>query len=187
MEVFWDRGYEAASLSQLLEAMGIARGSLYKAFTDKRSIYLATLDLYDRSQIQVGASMLADPSQGDGVSRLERFLLYPADAVRIDNDRRGCFLCNAAVDMAPRDKDVEGLVLGMMDRLRAAISQALKDTPVGAEMTAGYSQRVSAALLTAYMGLRVMAKAGTSYTALSTIAQTTLNAFGLSSSPAASG
>lgn len=181
MEVFWEKGYEAASLSQLLDAMGIARGSLYKAFTDKRSIYLATLDLYDRSQIQVGAAMLADPHHGDGLKRLERFMLYPADAVKIDNDRRGCFLCNAAVDMAPRDKDVEGLVLGMMDRLKAAISQALKDTPVGTAMSVSYSQRVSGALLTAYMGLRVMAKAGTSAMALSNIARATLNAFVLRS------
>ena len=49
MGVFWEKGYEAASLQDLLKAMKIARVSLYKAFDDKRAIYLATLDRYDQT------------------------------------------------------------------------------------------------------------------------------------------
>ena len=52
MNVFWTKGYEGASLQDLLDAMNIARGSLYKAFEDKHSVYLAALDRYDRTEIQ---------------------------------------------------------------------------------------------------------------------------------------
>ena len=51
MDVFWTKGYDGASLQDLLEAMNIARGSLYKAFQDKHSVYLAALDRYDRTEI----------------------------------------------------------------------------------------------------------------------------------------
>ncbi|WP_083240598.1 TetR/AcrR family transcriptional regulator [Methyloceanibacter methanicus] len=61
MGVFWQKGYEGASLQDLLQAMQIARGSLYKAFEDKHSIYLAALDRYDRTEVETGTAFLSDP------------------------------------------------------------------------------------------------------------------------------
>ena len=45
--VFWQKGYEDASLPDLLEGMGLTRGSLYKAFKDKKSLFLKVLERYD--------------------------------------------------------------------------------------------------------------------------------------------
>jgi TetR/AcrR family transcriptional repressor of nem operon len=66
MGVFWAKGYEGASLHDLLSAMQIARGSLYKAFHDKRSIYLAALDHYDYTVVQENVAALRDVKGGDG-------------------------------------------------------------------------------------------------------------------------
>ena len=98
MQVFWTKGYDGASLPDLLEAMNIARGSLYKAFRDKRSIYLAALDLYDRVEIQQAVDVLGDRGTGDGSGRIRLFLDDARVAVVKRNDRRGCFMCNAAVE-----------------------------------------------------------------------------------------
>src|SRR6201986_4998640 len=46
MEVFWSRGYEAASMGELVKHMGINRQSLYDTFGDKHTLYLAALDRY---------------------------------------------------------------------------------------------------------------------------------------------
>src|SRR5213075_2124987 len=46
MEVFWSRGYEAASIQELVEHMGINRQSLYDTFGDKHALYLKALDRY---------------------------------------------------------------------------------------------------------------------------------------------
>ena len=46
MAVFWDHGYEGASLPDLMAGTGLSRGSLYKAFGDKKALLLAALDLY---------------------------------------------------------------------------------------------------------------------------------------------
>src|SRR5687767_573726 len=73
MNVFWTKGYEGASLQDLLDAMNIARGSLYKAFQDKRSIYLAALDRYDQTEIQETVDALRDRAVGDGATRIRLF------------------------------------------------------------------------------------------------------------------
>ena len=96
MGVFWQKGYEGASLQDLLGAMQIARGSLYKAFEDKHSIYLATLDRYDRTEVEAGIAFLCDPEAGDGLTKIRSML----ESVKSDKARRGCFLCNAAIDRA---------------------------------------------------------------------------------------
>ena len=46
MRVFWERGYEANSIDDLLKATGINRGSLYGTFGDRRSLFLSALDRY---------------------------------------------------------------------------------------------------------------------------------------------
>jgi TetR/AcrR family transcriptional repressor of nem operon len=58
MKVFWDKGYEATSMQDLVDASGLLKGSLYGAFGDKRALYLAALRHYDRTRIQAGIDML---------------------------------------------------------------------------------------------------------------------------------
>ena len=61
MEIFWRQGYKATNLPDLLSAMGLTRGSFYKAFHDKRAVYLDVLDLYDESVVQGAVDMLSTP------------------------------------------------------------------------------------------------------------------------------
>ena len=65
MNVFWDKGYEAASMQDLVAATGLLKGSLYGAFGDKQSLYLTALKQYDRTRIQAGIDML----NGEGSAR----------------------------------------------------------------------------------------------------------------------
>ena len=47
MQAFWARGYEATSIQDLLDTMGLNRGSLYATFGDKRSLFIRALRHYD--------------------------------------------------------------------------------------------------------------------------------------------
>ena len=49
MQVFWRKGYDATSLDDLVEAMGIPRQSLYRTFTDKHTLFLRALEYYDQN------------------------------------------------------------------------------------------------------------------------------------------
>jgi TetR/AcrR family transcriptional repressor of nem operon len=179
MNVFWAKGYEGASLQDLLEAMGIARGSLYKAFDDKRSVYLAALGRYDRTVVQAAVDLLSDPDAGDGVDRIRRFLRAARDAVAEHKDRRGCFLCNAAVDQAPVDAAVQTQVRAMMKRLERATQTALRESRPGASWPAKRRAEIALLVTNAYVGLRVLAKSGYAARDLAGIAESTLRTCGL--------
>jgi TetR/AcrR family transcriptional regulator, transcriptional repressor for nem operon len=156
MGVFWMKGYEGASLQDLLKAMKIARGSLYKAFDDKRSIYLAALDRYDRTEVEEGISFLRDPKAGDGLARIRDML----EDTKSDTARRGCFMCNAAIDQARFDPKVEAKVTAMLRRLEDAVAVALKQSRKGARWSAKRRAAAASFVLNTYMGLRVLARSG---------------------------
>jgi TetR/AcrR family transcriptional regulator, transcriptional repressor for nem operon len=179
MNVFWAKGYEGASLRDLLDAMGIARGSLYKAFEDKRSIYLAALDRYDRTEIQRTVAALRDRSVGDGATRIRSFLEGARAAVVRRHDRRGCFLCNAAVDQAPADAEIQRQVLAMMKRMERAVADALGETTQAASWPAERRARTALTLTNAYLGLRVLARSGASPKDLAAVIRTAMEGCGL--------
>ncbi len=60
--VFWAKGYEGASLTDLTEAMGITRPSLYAAFGNKESLFRKALDLYEREKMDYIGKALAQPT-----------------------------------------------------------------------------------------------------------------------------
>ena len=179
MNVFWTKGYDGASLQDLLDAMNIARGSLYKAFQDKHSVYLAALDRYDRTGIQRAVDLLRDRSAGDGATRIRLFLEDARAAVVQRDDRRGCFLCNAAVDRAPMDADVQAKVLAMMKRMERAVAAALSDSAQGAHWPAKHRAQTALTLTNAYVGLRVLARSGFPAKDLATVIRTAMQGCGL--------
>ncbi len=65
MNVFWTRGYHATSMTDLLEGTGLSRGSLYKAFGDKKSLFLLALECY----AEAGLEELGEPWPLPGRSR----------------------------------------------------------------------------------------------------------------------
>jgi TetR/AcrR family transcriptional regulator, transcriptional repressor for nem operon len=179
MNVFWTKGYEGASLQDLLDAMNIARGSLYKAFRDKHSIYLAALDRYDRTEIRRTVDALRDRSAGDGATRIRLFLDDARAAVVRRHDRRGCFLCNAAVDRAQVDAETQAKVLAMIKRMEHAIAAALNECAQAAPWPAKRRASTALTLTNAYLGLRVLARSGAPAKDLAEVIRTTMQGCGL--------
>ena len=169
MALFWSGGYEDVSLSDLLDGMGIARGSLYKAYGDKHSVWLAALALYEQTVVQPTAEMLEDASNGAGLQRVAAFLKAPAAAIRENDDRRGCFLCNAAVDRAATNGDAQVQVQAMFLRLEQALYTALHEEGQHQGWSPPDIQVKARTTLAVYIGLRVMARSRTPIEALEAI------------------
>ena len=66
MQVFWSSGYEATSIQHLVDRMGIQRGSLYATFGDKRALFFAAIDHYDRVVTAKLLAVLEEPGSGEG-------------------------------------------------------------------------------------------------------------------------
>lgn len=169
MALFWSGGYEDVSLADLLEGMQLSRGSLYKAYGEKHAVWLAALDLYDHRVVQPTASALSDAAAGSGLVRLARFLDGPAAAIRTGDDRRGCFLCNAAVDRAASDGDTRGRVLTMFLSIEKGVRLALSDLGADKGWTAAVIDKKAKTTLAVYVGLRVLVRAGTALETIDTI------------------
>src|SRR5271163_4220014 len=117
IECFWHRGYEATSVRDLADKMGISGPSLYNAYGDKRALFVQALEHY------------LDHSARALIERLENSL-PPKQAVRRfieeiiersvnDPERRGCFLINSALEVAPHDKQLGALIADRLAEIEA--------------------------------------------------------------------
>lgn len=157
--LFWSKGYEATSIQDLVEALGINRSSLYSTFGDKHSLYLAAIDRYCQGVVDPAVAELDGASSPYGAIR-RLFLAIPAKAEK-GRRRRGCLLCNAAVERAPVDAAVQAEVLGGLGRLGTAFRRALSRARAAGEIPAAVEPSAFADyLLSGYFGLIVLAKAG---------------------------
>ena len=154
LDVFWANGFEGTSMSDLETATGLRKGSLYAAFGDKRAMYLKALALYGRTSIDVAVRVLTGIDAPE--RRIGKFLQSAIDAVAVENDRRGCFLCNASIDQAAVDPETQRSVNGSFERLGRALEKVLSELSAIDNNRRGAAQH----LLSVYFGLRVLARAG---------------------------
>ncbi|MEP0248745.1 MAG: helix-turn-helix domain-containing protein [Roseobacter sp.] len=114
-DIFWQRGYRATTLPDLLAAMGMTRGSFYQAFGDKEATYLEALDCYDKEVASKTVELLNRCDEETAVACL--MPMFQGDG----SDKHGCFICNAIVEMGPEHPKVAQKARAMADRLRQAI------------------------------------------------------------------
>ncbi|KQW32039.1 hypothetical protein ASE36_07520 [Rhizobium sp. Root274] len=102
--VFTERGYHGTSITDLKAAMGLTAGSIYKAFKDKKAIFLAAFDRYKQVRTALLSEKLAQASTGR--DQVRAILQFYADAACGETGRRGCLAIGAAVELALFDADV---------------------------------------------------------------------------------
>jgi len=158
MQVFWTHGYEGASLPDLLTGMGLTRGSLYKAFTDKKSLFLEVLDFYEGKAVKAGVDMLTDPTIPNGADRIMGMFTNSYRAVTA-GDRRGCLLCTAAAGPSMYDDEIAAAVSQGLGALRDGIDEALRSSPKHQSMSDEERGALADMLIAQYVGLRTMARA----------------------------
>lgn len=169
--LFWEHGYEGTSMHDIERGTGLRKQSLYRAFGDKRGMYLAALAAYEREEMVAGAKLLDGP--GDAATRFGRLFRHIIDDAVDGGDRRGCFLCNASIDQAPLDAQTGKLVADMMARLERTFGAAFAaDGPTIPDA----HRKTVRALMTGYLGLRVLVKAGAARDVLEDAADRLLSA-----------
>lgn len=123
MEVFWARGYEAASIENLVGHMGINRQSLYDTFGDKHALYLEALDRYREVECRKLFDLL---ERCDSVKRALRQLFTGVIERSLGSgDRRGCFMGNAMSELAGRCKKTAAKTGSNMAAVEEAFYRAL--------------------------------------------------------------
>jgi TetR/AcrR family transcriptional repressor of nem operon len=157
MRVFWTKGYQATSIQHLVERMGIQRGSLYDTFGDKRSLFFAAVERYDRL---VTSRLLVTLDQGSGKAAIRRFFELKV-ALSLEPGRpRGCLVTNSAAELASRDRGTGARIAEALKKIEAAFHRAVVRAQKAGEIDRSRNARALARYLTSSaQGLSVMAKA----------------------------
>lgn len=173
MELFWERGYEATGLQDLLEHMQIGRQSLYDTFGDKRSLYIEAVQHYSHCITQqIVDSLDAKRSPVENIRTTLLDLAKPAS----DAAARGCLLTNTLVEMAPHDPEIAKTAQFVLSRIENAFRRCLQRAVDEGELPADTRVRQLARFFTSNVqGLMVMGKASTSRAALKDIALSALS------------
>ncbi len=192
MELFWTKGYEATSVDDLVQRLGIGRGSLYAAFGSKHALYLRALDRY-RCEHMAGAFAALDDPDAPLRPALGRFFdaliadtlgvpprrgAAPGRASRPQEGRpQGCFMVNATTERAACDPDVAARVRENLAAMESVLERAVRRGQARAEIPADKDPRALARFLAmAVQGLRVAGAANPSRAALRDMARVTLAA-----------
>ena len=157
--VFTERGYHATSISDLTEAMGLTAGSVYKAFKDKRGIFIAAFDRYRAVRLDLQKRRIEAVSTGR--DKLAALLGFFAEAAHGPAGLRGCLTINSAADIALFDEEVAAHIAAayrfdervFADLLRLGQQDGTVRTDIDAAATAG-------ALLSLTKGMRIVGKTG---------------------------
>lgn len=157
MQVFWSRGYEATSIQHLVDRMGIQRGSLYDTFGDKRALFFAAIERYDRVVTAKLLATLDGPTSGK--EAIERFFRLKVELALAPRRPRGCLVTNSAAELASRDRGAAARVAAVMTKLEAAFQRAVVRAQQAGEVDRTRDPRALARFLTSSaQGLSVMAK-----------------------------
>lgn len=122
MGVFWEKGYDAASISDLTAAMGINRFSLYDTFGDKHELYLKALDAY--SDCVVGG-MVDRVNTIESIEDIETLFFGMIEFQHSGESSPCCMMHKAAVSLAAVDEEARKRVETARDRFHAAYHDAL--------------------------------------------------------------
>lgn len=172
LRVFWSKGFEGASLSDLTEAMGITRPSLYAAFGNKESLFRKALDLYEREKLSYINVALEAPTAR---AVAERLLRGAVESHASASGPRGCL---GVISSVACGADAEGIRDEVIKR-RASSQEAVVARFERAKAEGDLPASIDATGLTAYLvailqGISVQAGAGASREALDALVDTSL-------------
>lgn len=146
-DVFWSRGYAATSIQDLVDELGVQRGSIYAAFGDKHDLYLKAVALYaEQNRAHLGTILQADPV----LPALRRLLLEPSGltaAAERAHERRGCLVGNTTVELVPSDDEAGSLVAAAYHGFVEVAAAALARAQATGEVTTSATPEAQARLL----------------------------------------
>lgn len=155
-DLFWARGYDGVSLSDITSATGLSKSSLYNRFGDKAALFAAALTHYHEQTVSAGAEWLAADDKVDPMDKLDQLFRGPADDVHGQDDARGCFLCNTSADGLGHAPTIDTLVGEGFARLESGLVTLLtRFAPTQSEDIIRDTARLA---LTAYTGLRIRSR-----------------------------
>jgi TetR/AcrR family transcriptional repressor of nem operon len=157
MNVFWEKGYEATSMSDLTSRMGIQRPSLYAAFGDKKALFEAAINKYSQFSFTYIQNRIQSASTVREAVRV--YLKGIVDGANGTEPYLGCFCVNTMVELAPHDPSFAKFTRDYQVRLAELFQQTLEGGICSGELSRDMNAAaVARALIVSAIGLSVTMK-----------------------------
>lgn len=108
LNLFWEKGYEATSVNDLVNKLGLSRSSIYDTFIDKRQLYIRALNNYGSHKLEKMHEDLLNTE--DVYSVFETFLKETFDKPEESSENKGCFIVNSATELGYADAEISEIV-----------------------------------------------------------------------------
>jgi AcrR family transcriptional regulator len=169
VRVFRERGYHATSIADLTQAMELASGSVYKAFEDKRAVFLAA---FDREAKLRGEKLRQTISTAKGArERIRAVLIFCAESSHGVEGKRGCLIVGTAAELATFDNDISRRVTAALRNSESLMADLIRQGRADGSIPAHIDGEATARLMLCLLqGMRVVGKAGRSRAEMTAVA-----------------
>lgn len=169
MHVFWDKGFDSASIADLIEQTGVNRGSLYNAFGGKHALFVKALLKYDRDNRQANLARLE--AMDNPKRAISEFFDNMVTNTLADTERKGCFLFNTVLDSSSHEAEVNEIVANGLREIEGFFRRSIEVGQARGDIRQDIDAQAKAkALLALSLAIRVLGRGPYNESALQTIA-----------------
>jgi TetR/AcrR family transcriptional repressor of nem operon len=174
VQVFWDKGYEATSIQDLVNAMGINRGSLYDTFGDKAGLFEAALECYFNATPL--RRLMQHANSATPRREIERLFDDLIERATSPDGRRGCLLTNTLTELCSRDDRLAKKLGSRMLHIENTLTAMIERGQQSGDIASGREARALARfLISTVQGIQAVAKLGPGKGTLRDIADVALS------------
>src|ERR1700722_16434563 len=114
IDLFWSKGFNGVSTQELIDCFGISKSSMYGAFGDKMTLFIAALKRYSFNATSVIEYRLeqTEDIKKEICSIIHDMCKHPTTMLK------GCFVVNTAIELAPHNKEIADIVRAHQQRLK---------------------------------------------------------------------
>lgn len=152
MELFWEKGYEATSLSDLTAHLGIGKGSFYATFESKERLFQLCIEKYTESSLPF--LDIALDADADLQVALQKLLEGYVEGLMNDHKRRGCFMANSCALVNTQGPGIDETINAHYQRIEQYLSRSMEQRGVEPSRAQG----VSALIITFLIGMSQQSK-----------------------------
>tara|TARA_R110002050_G_scaffold1244_5_gene8738 strand:+ start:23927 stop:24529 length:603 start_codon:yes stop_codon:yes gene_type:complete len=181
MEVFWEKGYIGASISELTQRMGINKPSMYSTFGNKEALFVQATKLYCSSKIECLSGVLKQ-AELPLKQRLKTYMMSVVSVQCESQTAKGCYLVQCQTEVASGDIPAEAsqLLNDTMDYVQKLLEQVLRTDIEAKNLGLDKEAEVNAFCLAVTLrGTATMARCGHSISELESVIDHSLKGIGL--------
>ncbi len=160
MELFWEKGFHATSIQDLVSHLGINRASLYDTYGGKEELFNRAFESYRNSSGDLVKSILA--SESSVKTGFEKLFTFAMDEAENDEARKGCFVVNTTTELIPGGGAISSILSKNLENVSQLFASHIQKGIDQGEIDASKNPRnVGMMLFTFYNGFRVVSKIDT--------------------------